>query len=152
MLTHLMITACLRFREGFDSPHEMSSSAFNIISTASASQRYADDLLLLLKDLGMTKTFRPYRLRQQLLAELSRIAKSYLPSSNLSSRPIDNTFSGFEKLSRASVCYCWWARYSVSPLHVNCYWNQNSIASSRKIHIFARLHLQSYRAPLQVLI
>lgn len=94
-------TACLAFASGFQSANEMSFAAFSIMASAKLCQRSNDDFLLVLRDLEVHSNFRPRQLRQQLIREMDRQAKSFL-TSQLASSP-HACFIGFERHSRATL-------------------------------------------------
>jgi hypothetical protein len=95
-------TGCSMFSRGFESAAQMSSGAFNILSSAAPSQRSDDELLRLLQDLEISTNFRPKKLRPQIERELKRQAKCFFSLKNLSITE-DVFFLGFERHSRAML-------------------------------------------------
>jgi hypothetical protein len=80
----------------------MSFAAFSIMASAKANQRSNDDLLHLLRDLGIVSHFQPQNLRRQITTELNRLATQFLSLPAVTSSS-DAVFVAFERRSRPSL-------------------------------------------------
>ena len=60
-------TACRHFRQGFQTANDMAASAFSTLLSTTTVQHTTDDLLLAMKALHITSTFRPRNLPSLLL-------------------------------------------------------------------------------------
>ncbi len=91
-------TACHHFAQGFISAEHMSRSAFDIIQSASVTQRATQELLFLSHSLGFLAHFEPQRLRQQIIHEFKRCSLAYA-----SATVNGQEFSHFEKHDKSTL-------------------------------------------------
>jgi len=91
-------TACRHFAQNFTSPREMTTFAFNVMSSAKSNQRSTDELLFLFRTLELTTAFKARDLRRQIVRELKKQSMIYV-----SPMTAGEEFIAFEKHDRSTL-------------------------------------------------
>jgi hypothetical protein len=93
-------TACRYFAHNFNSPTEMTKTAFDIISSATSKERSTDELLSLFHTLDLLHVFKPRNLRDQILRAFKTQSVKYV--SPLTITPGEE-FHAFKKHDKSTL-------------------------------------------------